>query len=258
MVAPWRLIVDGAESGAHNMALDRALLAGRAAGTSPPTLRLYRWKRATLSLGRFQDVSAVDLSEARVRGVDVVRRPTGGRAVLHDDELTYSVVASTTDGVPRGIVGSYRFFASALVAAYRDLGVETQVANATRGQSGSASCYLASTQADLVAGACKLSGSAQVWEHGAVLQHGSFVVSRDVELEAVLLRLTAKQEALLAASTRTLADIMGSRPPIAQVEEAVVIGFESALGITLEPGTFSDVELEAARHLDKRFRVCEP
>ena len=179
MPATWRLIVDGVEPGARNMALDHALLTGRAEGTSPPTLRLYRWERPTLTLGRFQDSGAVDLAEAMRRGVDVVRRPTGGRAVLHDDEVTYSVVAAIGDGVPRGVVASYRHFAAALAAAFRGLGVEAAVADATRGERGSASCYLASTQADLVAGASKLSGSAQVWDGEAVLQHGSFAVSRD-------------------------------------------------------------------------------
>ena len=258
MAARWRLIVDGAGPGARNMALDRALLAGRAAGSSPPTVRLYRWERPTLTLGRFQALGDVDLDLARSSGVDVVRRPTGGRAVLHDDEVTYSVTAALSDGVPRGTVASYRHFATALSAAFRDLGVDTQVTEASRGQRGSASCYLASTQADLVVGASKLSGSAQVWEREAVLQHGSFVVSRDVAFEAALLRLPPDQRALLEAETSTLASVTGSRPSTGRIEEAIADGFESGLGIVLEPGTYSEAELHVARDLDQRFRVERP
>jgi lipoyl(octanoyl) transferase len=258
MPARWRLIVDGAGPGARNMALDRAMLAGRAAGSSPPTLRLYRWERPTLTLGRFQALNDADLDLARSSGVDVVRRPTGGRAVLHDDEVTYSVVAALADGVPRGTVASYRHFAAALAAAFRDLGVETQVTEASRGQRGSASCYLASTQADLVVGASKLSGSAQVWERDAVLQHGSFVVSRDIGLEAALLGLPPDQRALFEAETSTLESAAGTRPSIACIEEAVAGGFESALGVVLEPGVYTDAELGNARDLDQRFRVEWP
>jgi len=109
------------------MALDRAVLEGRAAGTSPPTLRLYRWQVPTVSLGRFQPLAQVDLDVCGRRGFDVVRRPTGGRGVLHDDEVTYGIVAGTADGVPRGVAASYRHLSGALAEAYSLLGVPAQV-----------------------------------------------------------------------------------------------------------------------------------
>ena len=90
----WRLILDSPRDGAWNMALDEALWRSALAGAAPPTLRLYAWAPATVSLGRFQDTVAVDHAERGRRGIGLVRRPTGGRAVLHDRELTYSVTAS--------------------------------------------------------------------------------------------------------------------------------------------------------------------
>ena len=256
MDAPvWRLIVDGARPGVRNMALDRALLSGRAEGTSPPTLRLYRWERPTLTLGRFQDAASVDLALAAARGADVARRPTGGRAVLHDDEVTYAVTASLADGVPRGVVASYRHIAGGLAAAFRLLAVPAVVTPSARGRRSSASCYMATTQADLSVGASKLSGSAQVWEADAVLQHGSFVVSRDVELESALTRLSGQEREELARSACTIEGVSGVRPPIVEIEAAIAEGFESALGVAFEPGTFTARELAAARDLDQRFRV---
>src|SRR5690349_2496197 len=89
--AGWRLLNDPPASGAWNMAVDEALLEGVASGRSPATLRFYSWRPACLSLGYFQPFGIVDVSGCRARGVDVVRRPTGGRAILHDRELTYSL-----------------------------------------------------------------------------------------------------------------------------------------------------------------------
>lgn len=236
------------------MALDSALLSGRAEGTSPPTLRLYAWERPTLTLGRFQDAATVDLTEAAARCFDVVRRPTGGRAVLHDDELTYSVVASVTDGVPRGVVASYRHFAVALTEAFSLLGIPAEVTHSKHGRASSAACYLATTQADLAVGASKLSGSAQVWEGEAVLQHGSFVVSRDVAAEAAVTRLDVEDTARLAAATCTIEDYISARLIYGEVAEAVARAFERALGVTLEPGEWTEAELATAQDLEPRFR----
>jgi lipoyl(octanoyl) transferase len=247
--------MDGALPGVTNMALDRSLLAGRVAGTSPPTLRLYRWERPTLSLGRFQDSSSVDLGLATERGVDIVRRPTGGRAVLHDDELTYSVVASTVDGVPRGVVASYRHFAAALADAFIALGVPAEATPPRKGAKDSAACYLASSQADLAVGASKLSGSAQVWERDSVLQHGSFVVSRDVALESALTRLDSDGEKALATQTCTIEDVTGRRPETGELVQAVCAGFAYELGIALEPALWAEEEIATARDLEPRFRV---
>jgi lipoate-protein ligase A len=181
----WRLLLDGACDGRRNMAVDEALLRSRAHG-GPPTLRLYRWRVPTLSLGRFQRLGDVDFDACARFGVDVVRRVTGGRGVLHDDELTYSVVAAEADGLPRGVSASYRHLGSALLRSYRLLGVDAEIAAGSAKGRGNGACYLAATQADLSLAGSKLSGSAQVWRDGACLQHGSFVVSRDVPREAAV------------------------------------------------------------------------
>jgi lipoate-protein ligase A len=230
-----------------NMALDRAVLVGRSEGTSPPTLRLYQWERPTVTLGRFQPLEQVDLGACLHRGFDVVRRPTGGRGVLHDDELTYSVVASVEDGIPRGVAASYRHLSGALADAYRRLGVPAELTARDRGRKGAGACYLHATPADLSLGAAKLSGSAQVWKDDAVLQHGCFVIGRDVEAEAEVFGLDAAGRAELEATTATLERTTGRRPSIDEVAQAVAVAFEAVLGIRLEPGDLTVDEFERAR-----------
>lgn len=244
----WRLIVDGPCDGVWNMAVDGALLRSRAAG-GPPTLRLYRWRAPTVSLGRFQSAADVDRDACVRLGVDVVRRATGGRGVLHDDELTYGVTVCEADGVPRGVGASYRHLGAALLAAYAGLGVPAEFTASHRGVKGSAACYLAATQADLSLAGAKLSGSAQVWSGGACLQHGSFIVTRDVAREASVFRLAQHAAEALARDAVTIEGVLSRRPGPEQLEDAVVRGFSDALGVRLDLATLTTAEEDDAIRL---------
>lgn len=250
MTATWRLLVDdGPADGAWNMALDRAIQRAHVDGEVPPTVRLYRWARPTVSLGRFQDVCGVDRDACAREGVDVVRRFTGGRGVLHDDELTYSIVAGLDDGIPRTTADSYRVLCKGLVEAYRLLGVEADLTTRPRGDGVSAACYLCATLADLSAGALKLSGSAQVWHHSTVLQHGSFTVTRDVAREARVFRLAPRDAVRMADETATIADSLGRRPSDDELGRAVLEGIERGLGVRLESGDITERERAEATSL---------
>ena len=250
MTVTWRLIIDdGPAEGAWNMALDRAVQLAREAGEAPPTLRLYRWSRPTVTLGRFQDVGSVDRKVCVAEGIDVVRRFTGGRGVLHDDELTYSMVAGLSDGVPRGTSASYRALCGGLVEAYRELDVEAALTSRPRGDGSSAACYLHATAADLSLGARKLSGSAQVWSGSTVLQHGSFTLTRDIGREARVFRLDADDAARLAEQTATIVGSLGRRPSDKQLEAAVVCGVTRGLGVVFVRGEPSPHEVDLARAL---------
>lgn len=251
----WRLIEHGPVDGALNMAIDRAVQLSREKGASPPTLRLYRWSRPTATLGRFQDVASVDMHYAASHGIDVVRRSTGGRGVLHDAELTYSVVAGVEDGIPRGVAASYRLLCGALVASYASLGVDASLTARDKGVR-SASCYLQTTRADLSVGRLKLSGSAQVWAGDTVLQHGSFVIARDTEREARVFRLEPGQTEQLAGAACSLTDVLATAPDLGRVSAAAVEGFESALGITLVPGSLTVEEALVAGSLLPEFHIA--
>lgn len=244
-MSEWRLVIDDALEGAQNMARDRAIQSARARGEVPPTLRLYRWVRPTVTLGKFQRLERLDLDACARLGVDVVRRSTGGRGVLHDDELTYSVVVSTDDGVPRGVAASYRYLSEALASAYRALGIAAEITSHD-GRSQSSACYLANTRADLSFGAAKLSGSAQVWDGDVVLQHGSFTRSRDVGREVEVFMLDPAEAEALERDAATMEGLLGRSPSDDEISEAVVSAFEATLGMTLRLSTLTARELQDA------------
>lgn len=247
----WRVIVNDPADGAWNMAVDRSILAAHAAGDAPPTLRLYRFAPATVSLGRFQRADDVDLRYCVEHGVDVCRRPTGGRGVLHDDEVTYSIVAGVRDGVPRGVRDSYRYLSAALACAYQALGVQAALTARDRGVAGAA-CYLHATSADLSLGAAKLSGSAQVWERESCLQHGSFVISRDLERESRVFMLDEEASGALGRSTATIAQAIGRRPHDEEIHRAVREAVESVLGAQTVDGALSEAErVFSSKHCDE-------
>jgi lipoate-protein ligase A len=249
-VTTWRLLIDdGPADGAWNMALDRAVQLARQAGTVPPTLRLYEWVRPTVTLGHFQDAGSIDLGYCSANGIDVVRRHTGGRGVLHDDEVTYSVVAALEDGIPRGTRASYRLLCGVLAEAYRRLGVDAALTSRPRGSRDSSACYLHATDADLSLGLRKLSGSAQVWLGDTVLQHGSFTVSRNVSREAAVFSLSADEAGRLALETATLESALGAPPSREQVRKAIVEGFAESLGVAIDLGAAQRSELEEATQL---------
>ncbi len=197
------------------MALDRAVQLAREAGEVPPTLRLYTWVRPTVTLGRFQDATGVDRAACAEEGIDVVRRFTGGRGVLHDDELTYSIVAGLDDGVPRGTAASYRMLCGGLVEAYRELGVEAALTARPRGRWLLGGVLPARDCAPTShSGRSSSRGPRRCGTATTVLQHGSFIVSRDVEREARVFGLTPAMRRRLADETVTISDaarVLGRR-----------------------------------------------
>lgn len=254
-MARWRIIIDAHADGPWNMAVDRAILAAHAAGEAPPTLRLYGFAPATVSLGRFQRVGEVDSAYCREQGIGLCRRPTGGRGVLHDDEVTYSIVAGVVDGLPRGVRDSYRYLSAVLAAAYRTLGVDAALTSRDRGER-SAACYLHATAADLSLGAAKLSGSAQVWARDSCLQHGSFVLSRDVEREARVFMLDEGSSRALRQSTATIVDATGRHPDRDEVAAAVAAAVRAIMGVDLVRGELTPSERAFARTCVDEHRIA--
>ncbi|GAB4567095.1 MAG: biotin/lipoate A/B protein ligase family protein [Geothermobacteraceae bacterium] len=196
------------------MALDQALLEAVARGTSGPVLRLYRWQPATVTLGYAQrGGQVVNLEACQRRGFEVVRRCTGGRAVLHDREVTYAVIAPTGDGLfPHSVLASYRLIAEALADVYRGLGLDVILADQRHSgvhddAAGRSACFTAPGQYELLYRGCKLAGCAQKRIPGAFLQHGSLPV--DLDLEALYEALDTERRLTPAQGARLLAGQVG-------------------------------------------------
>jgi lipoyl(octanoyl) transferase len=198
----WRLIQDGAMAGAWNMAVDEVLLQGVADGLTPPTLRFYQWSPPCLSLGYFQSFEVVDVDACRALGVDITRRPTGGRAILHDRELTYSLtLPAAVLGVEAGILPSYHRISRALQAGLAQLGVRTTRAperDGMRSVDQGPICFDRPSAHEILLDGRKLVGSAQVRRGGALLQHGSILIEPRMEGMLACLHRSADSASLAA------------------------------------------------------------
>ncbi|MEX0267869.1 biotin/lipoate A/B protein ligase family protein [Leptolyngbyaceae cyanobacterium UHCC 1019] len=178
----WRLIPPFAASGAVHMALDAWLLEQHIQGNHPPTLRFYTWEPAAISLGYHQRQYPNHWNTLMWQGrsLDIVPRPTGGRAVLHQGDLTYAVI---TSGLSSNRMESYRHICEFLIQGWRSLGVELHYGKAGRGYIHNPNCFGTATAADLVlSNGYKLIGSAQKRRGNAILQHGSIRLNPNVTL----------------------------------------------------------------------------
>lgn len=236
---PWRLLPDAGGDAAWNMALDETLLESHRQGLTPPTLRFYSWTPPALSLGYAQPLADVNLEACREAGIAVVRRSTGGRAVLHRGEFTYAVIAS--EGFPASVSGTYRMITEVLAEAIARLGVPADIAPGKLSRAGSASCFQSATQADLVALGRKLVGSAQTRREGAFLQHGSLMLTqRPDEIQAFLNRPAPGGDATC------LADVMDNLPSREAIAQAITKAVASTWGVRLVVDTLTPWERERA------------
>jgi len=249
------------------MAVDEAILEAVAAAESPPTLRLYAWDPPCLSLGRAQSIDVVDETALAAAGWDLVRRPTGGRALLHADELTYAVVAP--DRMPAlsgGVLVSYRELSRGLLAGLERLGLHpdppTYAALSDADRSNPV-CFEVPSAYEITVGGRKLIGSAQLRRLGAVLQHGSLPLEGDITRVARVLRHAgpAEQHQAAARLTRhavTLRDLLGFPVPWEEASRALQAGFAQALGWDfVAAGLTSPEELRAQQIETERYRVEE-
>ncbi|MBL7065851.1 MAG: lipoate--protein ligase family protein [Anaerolineae bacterium] len=255
--ATWRLLRSAPAGGATNMAVDEAILCAVAAGLAPPMLRLYAWEPACLSLGRAQPLADVDMEALQAAGFDLVRRPTGGKSILHVDELTYSVVAPQTEPrVAGGIVESYRRLSAGLVRGLERLGVTGLVADRRAppprfGGAGGGKgpvCFETPSDYEITAGGRKLVGSAQMRARGVVLQHGALPLYGDITRICPL--LTAHPDpARVRTRATTVEEVLGRPITWDEAADALAAGFAEALNLRLEPGTLTDEERAWAQEL---------
>jgi lipoate-protein ligase A len=257
------------------MAVDEVLLDAVAAGAAPPTLRLYGWSPPAVSLGRFQDDSTgINRTLCARNGWEIVRRPTGGRAVLHDQEITFSIVLPLTLVADVGVLPSYCLFSRAVNAALAGVGVdpspsplpETErgfalfdrdspprvvldpLSASGRGQGEGSSCFAAALAPDSLIAGRKLVGAAQVRRGGALLQQGSILI----EVDRDTLRALFGE----VGPITTLAELVADLPSWEELGARLANGIAGALGVTLDPGELTPEECATvAARLDVRRQV---
>lgn len=252
----WRLIIDGNNGGSRNMAVDEAIMLAHGRGEVPPTLRFYGWAPPAVSVGYFQDFGReIDIEACRRSGIDWVRRPTGGRAVLHENEVTYSVVVS--EEILRGsVLETYLELSKGLVAALRILGANAGVVSRDGARKGSsAACFDAPSSYELVCAGKKVVGSAQTRRNGIILQHGSIPLMFDARRAASVLRLDseqARERVAISLQRRAagLEEVLGRPVGATEVHEALIVGFKQGLGVGLRRGGLTPAEEKDAARLE--------
>lgn len=234
MTHQFRYIDSGPASGAENMALDERLLEDMALRGGLPVLRFYTWDPPAVSLGRFQpEETAVNSTACRERGIEVVRRVTGGRAVLHFRELTYSIVSPVESALfPNDVIGSYKVIAEGLLSGLRLLGVPAEMAcrscAAVRPDGDQPACFTTPSPYELLVNGKKIIGSAQRRLPNAFLQHGSILIEYDAALEAAVIPGGGSKHAVTS-----LAWELGRPVSLAEVKRSMLAGLSEALQIVL-------------------------
>ena len=239
------------------MAVDEAMVEHIGRGESRPTLRLYAWTPPCLSLGHAQPFSDVDLTRLGARGWDMVRRPTGGRAILHTDELTYSVTAAPDEPLMAGsVLESYNRVAAALLEAVRLLGLKAEIKDTGYAERDAINpvCFEVQSSSEVTANGKKLIGSAQARRKEGILQHGSLPLTGDLSritealaFETEAARLAAAERLLGRATTAE--SVLGR--PVSWDEAAAAFGkaFETVLGLRFERCPLSESEMRRADEL---------
>lgn len=249
----WRLILDTFHDGSMNMSIDESIMHAVGAGLQPPTLRLYGWQPFCLSLGYGQRIADVDFNRLLSQGWGVVRRPSGGKAILHADELTYSVALPEHDPIAQGgILPTYLRMSEALHLAMSTLGLSvwTTSPNADAESMG-AVCFEVPSKYEITFGGKKLIGSAQLRRHQAVLQHGTLPLFGDITRICEVLtypdeatRTLARQQVAQRATTLSMA--LGQSLEWGTVAEGIAYGFAQTLEIDWLVQPLSEAEYNHA------------
>lgn len=253
----WRAIIHRPANGPTNMAIDEAISEAVGKGLTPPTLRFYAWDPACLSLGYSQPIADVDVDRLARRGWDIVRRLTGGRAILHVDELTYAIAAPMDDPRVAGVVvESYRRLSQGLLAGLECLGIPVHADKAVEGAHGFKGpiCFEVPSDYEITVNGKKLLGNAQTRRGTVVLQHGALPLYGDLTRICDVLafdgeteRETARRRVLERAIT--LEEALGERHSMVRVVGSLMAGFAEALNLSLEESQLTGWEQVRAKEL---------
>jgi lipoate-protein ligase A len=262
----WRVLVDPPAAGPHNMAVDHALAACLDPGEA--VLRIYRWSRPTVSFGRNEPARGrYDPVAGREAGIEFVRRPTGGRAVLHDRELTYAVLLPRP---PRGgLRATYRMINSGLVEALRFLGIPATMAEGPRSTRGldAGPCFNAPARGEITVAGRKLVGSAQARLQGAILQHGSLLMGpgQDRLLDLISKPAVCRtgvnpreiERRVGAKGPISIEEVLCPAPPWSHLVDAVISGLRGVAGGDWHRGELAEAERDGSIELAGRYASAE-
>lgn len=268
MTEIWNFINTGSKNPYYNMAMDEALLNFVSRGEIDPVIRFYTWNPATLSIGYFQRLQKeIDIDKVKEKGYGLVRRQTGGRGVLHDKELTYSVIVPESHpNMPSTVTEAYKIISQGLLEGFKNLGFETYFAiprskeeRDKLKQPRSSVCFDAPSWYELVVEGRKIAGSAQTRQKGVILQHGSIL--QDIDIDDLFdmfkfknERLKAKMKENFVQKAVAINDISNQHITLNEMENAFEEGFKKGLNIDFKPLELTEKQLEEVQELEDKYR----
>ena len=268
MTEIWNFINTGSKNPYYNMAMDEALLNFVSRGEIDPVIRFYTWNPATLSIGYFQRLQKeIDIDKVKEKGYGLVRRQTGGRGVLHDKELTYSVIVPESHpNMPSTVTEAYKIISQGLLEGFKNLGFETYFAiprskeeRDKLKQPRSSVCFDAPSWYELVVEGRKIAGSAQTRQKGVILQHGSILQDIDIDdlfdmFKIKNERLKAKMKENFVQKAVAINDISNQHITLNEMENAFEAGFKKGLNIDFKPLELTEKQLEEVQELEDKYR----
>ncbi|MYL63138.1 octanoyltransferase [Bacillus hwajinpoensis] len=263
MMKQWAFIDSGERSPAYNMALDEALLKWHSEGSIPPVIRFYGWNPPTLSIGYFQRIEKdINMEAVENYGLGFVRRPTGGRAVLHDKEVTYSVIVSEDyPDMPTTVREAYRVISEGLLIGFQQLGLnayfsvpETEKEKEELRAPRTGVCFDSPSYYELVVEGRKVAGSAQTRQKGVILQHGSILLDIDEDklFDCFKFKNDRIRERMQRGFRNKAVAINALRDTPVSISEAIKAfydGFQKGLNIELVPFELSEEQEAYVNHL---------
>jgi len=244
MIEKWRLLHTENNTAYTNMAIDWAVLKSCSVGKVPPTVRFYTWKPSAISIGYFQSLDdEIDIEICKKYGVDYVRRITGGGAVYHEHELTYSIVIPENHRhIPKNIMKSYSRICGAIIKGLKHLGIDSNYVPIN----------------DIIVNGKKISGNAQTRKSRVVLQHGTVLTDVDVDKMFSLLKVPNEKIRFKLISdvkqrVTSIKHILGEEIPFSKIAEAMKSGFEQEFNIEFEKGRLTEKELEDTKKFEKEY-----
>lgn len=268
MTEIWNFINTGSKNPYYNMAMDEALLNFVSRGEIDPVIRFYTWNPATLSIGYFQRLQKeIDIDKVKEKGYGLVRRQTDGRGVLHDKELTYSVIVPESHpNMPSTVTEAYKIISQGLLEGFKNLGFETYFAipcskeeRDKLKQPRSSVCFDAPSWYELVVEGRKIAGSAQTRQKGVILQHGSIL--QDIDIDDLFdmfkfknERLKTKMKENFVQKAVAINDISNQHITLNEMENAFEAGFKKGLNIDFKPLELTEKQLEEVQELEEKYR----
>lgn len=267
----WVYLKSGKQDAFYNMAMDELLMNKHRKGEIPPVIRLYEWETPTLSLGYFQKAKKeIDIDKVNEYKYQLVRRLTGGRGVLHDKELTYSIIVDENHpNMPHSITESYRVISSGLLEGFKNLGLEayfsvpdTDEKKKSLTNVRSSVCFDTPSWYELVVEGKKIAGSAQTRQDGIIMQHGSILLDIDVDhlfdmFNYTNQRFKEKMKSEFKEKAVAINDISASHFTVDDLYPAFKDGFEAGLNVETEELQLSEADYDEIESLIEKYKSEE-